>query len=122
MDIKRAFDYVSQAKLVQKMNGLGIDDNLIGWTQSFLTDRSVELVIDRFTNPKQKVESKIPQGSLASPILFLIYISPVFFIVEKQLPHVICVSFVDDLGFITANQSISKIAKTLEKVGQIVLE
>ena len=57
MDVKGAFDYVSRAKLVQRMNELGIDNDLIGWIQSFLTDRSVELVIDGFTNSSQKVES-----------------------------------------------------------------
>lgn len=31
-------------------------------------------------------------------------------------------SFIDNLGFLIANRSISKIAKTLEKIGQIVLE
>lgn len=31
-------------------------------------------------------------------------------------------SFVDDLGFITADWSINKIAKTLEKAGDIVVE
>ena len=82
----------------------------------------MELVIDGFTNPRQKVESGIPQGSPVSPILFLIYISGVFSVVEKQLPNVTCVSFVDDLGFITADQSLNKIAKTLEKAGRIVLE
>ena len=122
MDVKGAFDYVSRAKLVQRMKELDIDDDLIGWTQSFLTDRSVELVIDGFTNSRQKVELGIPQGSPVSPILFLIYISGVFSIIEEQLPHVTCVSFIDDLGFLTADRSISKIAKTLEKVGRIALE
>ena len=68
------------------------------------------------------MESGIPQGSPVSPILFLIYISGVFSIIEEQLPHVTCVSFIDDLGFLTADRSISKIAKTLEKVGRIALE
>ena len=122
MDVKGAFDHVSRAKLVQRMADLGIDDDLIGWTQSFLTDRSVELVIDGFTNPRQKVESGIPQGSPVSPILFLIYISGMFSVVEEQLPNVTCVSFVDDLGFITADRSISKIAEILEKAGHMMLE
>ncbi len=82
----------------------------------------MELFIDGFTNVRQKVGSEIPQGSPVSPILFLIYISGVFSIVEKQLPHVTCMSFIDDLGFITADRSINRIAKTLEKVRQIVLE
>ncbi len=94
MDVKGAFDYVSRAKLGQRMNKLGIDDDLIGWTQLFLTDRSVELVIDGFTNSRQKVESGILQDSPVSPILFLIYISRVFSIIEEQLPHVICMLYV----------------------------
>lgn len=61
MDVKEAFNYVSQAKLVQRIANLGIDNNLIGWTEFFLTDKLVKLAIDRFTNPKQKVEPEIPQ-------------------------------------------------------------
>ena len=52
MDIKRAFNYVSQSRLIQKIDNLCIDDNLIGWTQLFLTDKSVQLVIDGITIPK----------------------------------------------------------------------
>ena len=85
-------------------------------------DRSVKLVIDEFTNLRQKVESRIPKRSPVTPILFLIYISAVFAVVEEQLPNITCVSFVDNLGFITADRSISKIAKTLKKTGHIVLE
>ncbi len=38
------------------------------------------------------------------------------------MSYACCMLFIDDLGFITADRSISKIAKTLEKVGQIALE
>ena len=60
MDVKGAFDHVSRARLAKKMADLGIDNDLIGWTQSFLINRWVELVIDGYTNPKQKVETEIP--------------------------------------------------------------
>ena len=36
---KRAFDHFSRARLAQRMADLGIDDDLISWMQSFLTDR-----------------------------------------------------------------------------------
>lgn len=39
MAVKGAFDHVSRAKLAERMVDLGIDDDLIGWMQSFLTDR-----------------------------------------------------------------------------------
>lgn len=43
----------------------------------------MELVIVRFTNPKQKIESEISQKFVASSILFLIYISGVLSTVEN---------------------------------------
>ena len=122
MDVKGAFNHVSQAKLAQRMVNLGIDDNLIRWTQSFLTDRWVELVIDRFINPKCKVETGIPQESSVSPILFLIYIRGVFLEIERQLPNVTCLSFMDDLGFLVAGKSMLEIIKSLEKAGKITLD
>ena len=82
----------------------------------------MELVIDGFTSPRQKVQTEIPKGSPVSPILFLIYINGAFSIVEASLPKVTCVSFVDDLGFITSDRSLSKETRLLEKVGQIALE
>lgn len=104
------------------MAELNIDDDLIGWTQSFLTDRSVELVIDGYCNPKYKVESGIPQKSPVSPILFLIYISEVFFQVEEKIPKVKCISFINDLGFIIGGQSLGEVGKLLEKAGKSALE
>ena len=117
MDVKEAFDHVSQAKLAQKMADLGIDEDLIGWTQSFLTDRWVKLVIDGFTNPKKKFETRIPQGSLVSPILFLIYINDVFSEIGRKIPSITCLSFMDDLGFLTAGHSVGHVAKILEDAG-----
>lgn len=52
----------------------------------------------------------------------MIYLSGVFSVVEEQLPNVTRVSFVHDLGFITTDQSISKIAKTIGKTRHIALE
>ena len=70
----------------------------------------------------KEIETGIPQGSPVSLILFLIYISGVFEQVEKKLPGIVLLSFVDDLGFIVSGLSVKEMAKTLEKVGRIVLE
>ena len=67
----------------------------------------MELVIDGYTNPKQKAETGIPQGSPVSPILFLIYISGMGSQIEERLPGITCISFLDDLGFLTSGRSIS---------------
>ena len=62
------------------------------------------------------------QETPGSPILFLIYISEVFSIVEARLPNITCISFVDNLGFLTSDRSISKVARLIEKAEQITLE
>ena len=121
MDVKRAFDRVSRAELAQRISELEIDDDLIRWTQSFLKDRWVELVIDGYINPKHKIETGIPQCSPVSPILFLIYISGVFFQVESRLLQISCLSFMDDLRFLVAGHSVLEIKKSLEKAEKIAL-
>ena len=94
---------------------------MTGWTQFFLTDRSVELVIDGSTNPKYSIETGIPQELPASLILFLISISGVFSEIESRLPEVICLSFMDDLGFLSSDNSVIEIRKILEKSGKMTL-
>lgn len=59
MKIKSTFDYISWAQLAKWMVDLGIDNYLMDWSQSFLSNRLIKLVIDGFTNPRPKVEIKI---------------------------------------------------------------
>lgn len=120
-DVKGAFDYISRLKLAQRMRKLEINNDLIGLTQLFLTNRKVEIVIDGYKNPEREVETGIPKGSPASPILFLIYISGVFDAVIVASAQVTSVSFIDDLGFLASGNSIKEVATSLEKTGEAVL-
>ena len=104
------------------MRQLGIDNDLIGWTQSFLTDRKVEIVIDGHIHQEKRAETGIPQGSPVSPILFLIYISGVFEAIKKPVPEIMLLSFMDDLSFLASGNSIQEVATTLEKTGETVIK
>ena len=79
-------------------------------------------MIDVHNNPEKDMEIKIPQGSMISSILFLIYISRVFERVEKEFANIMSMSFVDDLGFIASGASVKEIAQTLKKVGNLLVE
>ena len=81
------------------MRQLGIENNLIGWTQSFLTDRKVEIIIDGHINPEKAIKTDKPQGLPVLPILNLIYISGVFDAMSATFPETVFVSFMDDLRF-----------------------
>ena len=87
-----------------------------------MTDRKVQLVIDGHNSKERDIETRIPQGSPVSPILFLIYISGVFNKVSEASSLVTSLSFVDDLGFIASGNSVKEVVKTLEEVACTVPE
>ena len=60
----------------------------------------MKLVIDGFINLKGKVVTRIPKGSPVFLIFFLIYISEKSLEIEKQLPQITSLSFIDDLRFL----------------------
>lgn len=115
MEVKDAFDYVFRVKLAQQMRDFKIDNDLIGWIQSFLTDRKVKLVIDRHVNLKKQVKTGIPPSLPVSPILYLIYFSEVFDTVTTISLNSILLLFIDNLRFLVNRKSIYKIAADLEK-------
>jgi hypothetical protein len=63
MVIKAAFPSVGRGRLVHTMKGKGIDGDLIRWTASFLSDRTVEMAIEGNVMERHPVEAGIPQGS-----------------------------------------------------------
>lgn len=39
---------------------LGFDTDLVPWTKSFLTNKKIQLVIDRRNNKKRDIKTEIP--------------------------------------------------------------
>jgi retron-type reverse transcriptase len=87
---------------------------------SFFTDRKVQLVIDGYTCSSKEVEAGLPQGSLISPILFVIYISGFFDYIKEKIP-VSTLLFVDNIDIIAIESSVRDIIKTLETAGLEVI-
>ena len=99
MDVKAAFNNVSKAILGKRMEALELEPDLIRWTDSFMTGRQVKIVLDGETGDASPVDTGIPQGSPAAPILFVTYLSGIFDEVERTVPGVKGLSFVDDIGW-----------------------
>jgi hypothetical protein len=60
MDVKGAFNYVARKQLLKKMIQLKIPGDLIQWTNLFLTDRQIQLIIDGHTYSAANLEIKVP--------------------------------------------------------------
>jgi len=46
MDVKSAFNNVNKALLGKRMEELGLEEDLICWTMSFISDRRIKLVLE----------------------------------------------------------------------------
>jgi ribonuclease HI len=121
LDVKGAFDHVDPARLTRRMGELGIDGDLIRWTQSFLTGRRVRLVIDGHQGMEYSIRSGVPQGSPVSPILFAIYLSGIFGDIEQAVPGVRALSFADDIGILALGSSVDQVCERLQQAGQAAI-
>jgi len=75
MDFQKAFDAVPHQRLLNKLEGYGINSNILHWIKSFLSDRFQYVKINNSSSSSLKVTSGVPQGSVLGPTLFIYYIN-----------------------------------------------
>jgi hypothetical protein len=96
---------------------LRIPGDIIRWTDSFLKERKIQLVINGYTCQERDIKTGVFQGSSISLIFFIIYLNGVFEAIEAKIP-IKALSFADDIGLIATGGSIKEIIKTLEEAGK----
>ena len=81
----KAFDTVPHKRLIVKMKCYGIVDPILGWVESFLSNRTQYVSVNGKCSELKAVTSGIPQGSVLGPILLVIYINDLPDVVKKYL-------------------------------------
>lgn len=83
-DISGAFDHVSHPHLLRIMREKRFPLHLVKWTRSFLSERETAVCLDGKIAAMKPVRTGIPQGSPASPILFILFSSPIEEVVKRR--------------------------------------
>ena len=75
LDMSKAFDRVWHEGLIYKLKTIGVSNNLLTLFQSFLDNRYQRVLLNGQNSHWEMIKAGVPQGSILSPLLFLIYIN-----------------------------------------------
>ena len=94
-DLRKAFDSVPHAPLLDKLLSYHIDPTIIAWIHSYLAGRSQTVVIGGEQSACLPVVSDVPQRSVLGPLLFTIYVNE---ITSSISPYSRISMFADDIS------------------------
>ena len=114
LDISKAFDRVWYAGLLHELMSYEISGQIFSLISSFLSNRRLHVVLDGKSSQEYPVNVGVPQGSILSPTLFLLYIN--------DLPDdVICdiAVYVDDTTLYSKCDGASDLWQQLELASEL---
>ena len=121
LDVRGAFDAVLPGRLVQRLCQQGWPSNIVRWVASFVSQRSAAVRLDRETGAPVQIQSGLPQGSPASPILFMLFMQPLFTLGSRDRKRA-RFGYADDISLLAASDSLESNCETLQEDSREIVE
>ena len=74
LDFSKAFDCLNPGLLIEKLRKYGVDQRVLDWFNSYLSDRRLHVEVGNSLSPPYVATSGVPQGSHLGPVLLLVYV------------------------------------------------
>ena len=116
IDLKKAFDTVNHACLIDKLSLYGVENNELDWFCDYLFNRSQYVVYDSVKSESSKITHGVPQGSILGPLLFIILVNDI----EPILRHCNLLMYADDTVLYCASKNINAIENMLNEDANLI--
>jgi len=109
-DLSSAFDTIDIDVFCEKLVLFGVAHNSVSWFRSFLTNRKQIVEVGKGGSKPIYVSTGCPQGSLLSPLIFLIYIADM----ELWVNHASVRGYADDTATSVCARTEEEVISMLE--------
>ena len=95
LDMTAAFDTLQHGHLLQKVKDhYGVDDIVLKWLHSYLTDRCCNVVVNGAESKHFKLTTGVRQGSILGPLLFMLFTNNLEMVALRHIVSLHC--YADD--------------------------
>ena len=119
LDLSKAYDSISHSLLLHKLAQLGLGEDSIQWTSSYLTNRKQRTKFKLHLSDEETITSGIPQGSIIGPVLFICFTNDLAEVFGDECKMI---AYADDTQLVVEAKNILQLKHKLQNVIKLAQE